>query len=309
MTKKSENLNEIEETKTTDLVPVVGTEEHAIDQYDGSDDDYEGDEEGEQSIPKLIIVQKSHDELVAAGHLGNLYSPDMSQAFDKLNVVMLIKWSSRVLWPDKFNKENEPICRSRDGKVPAGDILDESGKVLAPMSQSCDWDKATLGKRGVFPSHVCPYANWTGTKENSIPPACTEVINLILLDLETEIPFHFCLSSTTLTPFRNDLTKPMGYRKMSLTAKRKKKGLGKALNCMFSFSLSIDPTDRQGGSGSSKLPLFENIVELDDNMIETCLRWREGLVPFADMMKSAAPVNDAFSEQQSDISDDDDDFS
>jgi len=277
---------------TTDLVPV--------DDYE--DDEYEGEDDN-NSIPTLIIVQKTHDDLIAAGHLGKLYCPEMDMAFDKMNVTLLLRYSTRVMWPEDYNSDNEPLCRSKDALSPAGDIQDEDGNVIPACGESCDWDKATLGKKGVWPKHICHYANWGGTKDKPTPPPCKEVVNLILLNTDLEIPFLFSLSSTALAPFKTELTKPLGYRKMSLTAKRRKLGLGKALNFMFSFDLEINPKDRESTKGKSKLPLFSNIQDIVDlvdddgnvvtpanEIIQTNFDWKEGLKGYVEMMRNATPV-------------------
>lgn len=283
----------------------AGTNAAMVDSEIYEDDEYEGEDDND-SIPTLIIVQKTHDDLIAAGHAGKLYCPEMDMAFDKMNVTLLLRYSTRVMWPEDYNSDNDPLCRSKDSISPAGDIQDAEGNVIPACGESCDWDKATLGKKGVWPKHICSYANWGGTKDKPTPPPCKEVVNLILLNTELEIPFLFSLSSTGLAPFKTELTKPMGYRKMSLTAKRRKLGLGKAMNFMFTFDLEINPKDRESTKGKSKLPLFSNIQDIVDvvdgpegregavitsasEIIETNFNWKEGLKGYVEMMRNAAP--------------------
>jgi len=246
MAKKVKN----EKEETMEIAPVAAPETELQVDNNASEDlesfyEEDGQDENLDYIPTLKIAQKGE-------FLGQLYCPDMEQAWESMNVALLRVSNSRVLWPEDFNKENLPLCRSHDGITPAGDIPEDPEAeeddivYLQPMAQSCK---------------TCPYAKWGKGKT---PPRCLDVRDLLIIDLETSIPFFYSVYSIALSPYNQKLKKPLLMRKMSLTAQRKRQGLSPAHISMFSFDLSTELDSR--ASGDAYKPVFSNITELDDEM-------------------------------------------
>jgi len=247
---KDNTTDQTESTKENiEIVPVVTDSEKAIIKSPETDLESFYKEDGQDDnldyIPSLKIAQKGE-------FLGQLYCPDMEQAWPEMEVALLRVTNSRVLWPEEFNKENLPLCRSQDGLTPSCDIPEDSEaeeeniKFLPPMAIKCK---------------DCPYSKWSGKNK---PPRCMDVRDLLLIDLNTSIPFFYSVYSIALSPFNQKLKKPLMMRKMSLTAQRKRKGESPGHISMFSFNLGTELDSR--ASGDSYKPIFNNISELDDEM-------------------------------------------
>ena len=98
------------------------------------------------------------------------------------------------------NIEEDPVCRSSDGLNPSDDVE-------SPVNKVCGTKDA--GKRF---EPVCPNAQW---KEKSERPACDEVINLLCINRDDDVPFFISLHGMQLKPVRAYLS-AIGLRKRSL---------------------------------------------------------------------------------------------
>ncbi len=284
-----------EETKDVQVIDQQKDVVPATESFDENSalDAYEDDDEN-QTIPNLIVVQKTHDDY--SDHMGSLFSPELDLPFEKMRCSVLVRWDSRVMFPEKFKADNDPLCRSLDGKHPATDIVDSEGNKIVPLGPSCGWNKATL-------HHDCPYANWSDNE----PPRCKEVVNLVVLDLESDMPFRISFSSTSLKPFK-EFSKKLGYRKMALTSKRKREGLPKSRDFMFEFILAVNPEARKGDGGSSNLPMFTDIKEVEGDNIEHNSIWANGVIPYVEMMRTERPQIEAGTAPTGEIAGEVDDF-
>lgn len=90
---------------------------------------------------------------------------------------------SRVMWPSDFKRGNQPLCKSVDGRQPV-----ERDPDLNPYgSLAEDGRRSCLG---------CPQAEWVETPAERLKPACAEVVNLLLVEIETEMPGVLSLART-----------------------------------------------------------------------------------------------------------------
>jgi hypothetical protein len=202
-------------------------------------------EDDDSTIPILKLIQK--DE-----HAGEFYCEDMDLAFpDGMKVVLLKMQNSCILWPEKYSKDSEPLCKSDDGISP-------SEGIESPMCAEPECCKAVFNKQTRHMEKPCEYGNWA----EDTPPRCKDTINLLLLEVgeESYIPYWYSVKSTALSPFKK-FRKTMGLRKRALTAKRKRAGMAPAHSCMFTFKLSTEL--KQNDAGDAYIPVFSDIEEID----------------------------------------------
>ncbi len=197
-------------------------------------------------IPILKLAQK--DE-----HAGSFYCDDMDLAFpDGIKVVLLKLQSACIMWPEKFSKDSEPLCKSDDGISP-------SPAVEAPMCAEDACCQAVFNKQTRHMEKPCTYGNWADDN----PPACKDSFNLLLLEVgeESYIPYWYTVKSTSMSPFKK-FKKTLNLRKRALTAKRRRGGLPAGHSCMFTFEMSTKIQENDGGN--AYIPEFNNLQEIDD---------------------------------------------
>jgi len=194
-------------------------------------------------IPRLVVAQDKTD--CADEHKGKLYCDVTGDSYDEMEMVVLRMTKSRVCFPETFNKEDGPICRSHDAVVPADDIDGEE-----PMADNCA---------------ECEYSKWGKDKKGRrVAPRCKEVWNLLVVNMETYTPMWFSLKSTALAPAR----KILSALKIQSQAKR-------VPACCFKFTATTDI--RNGDSGDSYIPRFHGIRMLDRFEAENMLAIRDSL--------------------------------
>jgi len=146
---------------------------------------------GDLIIPRLSITQPTTPDIDAA-QIGKFCVNITGDYQDAMRVVVIKLNKSRILFPDTYKRDNDPLCRSHDFKTPANDI-----QGATPMSTSCELLPGEKKK------HVCPYANWTTNDKNeTVPPKCQETWNLLIVDLDSYMPMWFSIKSTALKPLR-----------------------------------------------------------------------------------------------------------
>lgn len=177
-------------------------------------------------IPRLKVGQKQSPGDVA----GKLFIDVTGDVNDEMKLVLLKIKKSRVLFPQDFSRDAEPLCRSQNFITPETD-----NEKFEPLAEACA---------------DCEYSKWTKSdSQKSKPPRCNEVWNFLVVDIETYMPAWFSLKSTALKPAR----KIISMLKLRGTAKR-------IPAWGFSFLVSID--SRPGDSGDSFIPVFSDLNEL-----------------------------------------------
>ena len=153
---------------------------------------------------------------------------------DKVNVVVLAATKGRVCWSE--NIEEDPICRSSNGLHPSSDVE-------KPFDQVCGTKEN--GKRF---EPVCANAQW---KEKSERPVCDEVINLLCLSRDDQVPFFISLHGMQLRPVRAFLS-AIGLRKKSLyeyqatlSLREKSNGKGKFFVVQFDQLQENNPEEKE----------------------------------------------------------------
>ena len=228
-----ETGTELVESEGTEMV-TDADEASFLEEADASEDeDYGG-------VDRLVIDQKGETEGAVKGEF---FCKNTSESLEGFPAVVLKKSKSRIMWPKVYREDNKCLCKSDDGITPVTDDDD-----FEPKAASCK---------------KCPYGQWKRTKEEgNIPPACAEVTDMILLNLDNFMPYIYSVKSTALGATNQGLLKIVNRRKRALTIQRKRAGLPPAHICMYSFVLGTEL--KKNPSGSAYIPVYSEIEELDD---------------------------------------------
>ena len=168
---------------------------------------------GDLVIPRYKIVQPTSKEGTPGVFKNNLTNEET----EKVRVVVLSASKGRVCWGE--NLDADPICRSSDGLRP-------SDNIEKPVNSVCGTKEN--GKRF---EPVCRNAIW---RENNERPLCNEVINLLCVSTDDQVPFFLSLHGTQLKPVRA-LLSALGLRKKSLYEYQVTLGLKETTNYKGKF--------------------------------------------------------------------------
>lgn len=177
---------------TTEIQDLATTTGNAMANYQEPFDNGLGElDAGDLIIPRLSITQPTTPDIEAA-QVGKFCVNITGDFQDSMRVVMIKLSKSRILFPEKYKRDNDPLCRSHNFRTPADDIPGQ-----APMATSCELIP------GEKKRHICKYANWTtDEKDKAVPPRCQETWNLLIVDLDSYMPMWFSVKSTALKPLR-----------------------------------------------------------------------------------------------------------
>lgn len=144
---------------------------------------------------EVIVVDTIFDvRLVQPGHvkknkelknyIGQFYYPDLELSVEKLRLLPIsIIGRGRRLYPPYDSGDNQLLCYSHDGLVPAG-------KVESPFSDRC----AMITEKGRYEA-LCEKAKWIG----GTPPDCGDQLSLALYDIDKKLPIRMQLSGTGIS--------------------------------------------------------------------------------------------------------------
>lgn len=222
---------------------------------------------GDLIIPRLSITQPTTPDIDAA-QVGKFCVNITGDYQDAMRVVIIKLTKSRILFPEKYKRDNDPLCRSHDFSKPANDIPNQS-----PMAESCELMPGEKKK------HFCTYANWTtDEKNNAVPPRCQETWNLLIVDIESYLPMWFSIKSTALKPLR----KIVSAISMISAAKR-----------LPMWHLGFDMTLEKvtNDSGTFYVPKFDGLTALpaDDAVNMDAIRKQLVNVEIKDAVEPDAP--------------------
>lgn len=213
-------------------------------------------------IPRLTITQPTTPEILPE-QVGKLCVNVTGDFQDTMRVSIVKLGKSRILFPEKYKRDNDPLCRSHDFFTPADDI--EGAK---PMAESC-------GLKDGSKIHICSYANWGAGNE---PPRCQETWNLLIVDIDAYMPMWFSVKSTGLKPLR----KIVSAISMISNAKRVP---------MWGMGLTLTLEKITNDSGTFYSPVFSGLSILDESDTENMKDIRSQLVNvnIKDAAESEAP--------------------
>jgi len=225
----------------TKEVAVTGT--RAVAEYQEPFDNGLGElDAGDLIIPRMNITQPTSPD-VPPDAVGKFYVNVTGDFQDAMKVAVIKLTKSRILFPEKYKRDNEPLCRSHDFRFPANDITGAT-----PMADSCGLVPGDKKK------HICEYANWSAGNE---PPRCQEVWNLLIVDLNSYMPMWFSVKSTGLKPLRKIISA------VSIISQAKRLPMW-----ALGFDMAIEKTVND--SGTFYVPVFSGLSALEkedaDNM-------------------------------------------
>jgi hypothetical protein len=199
-------------------------------------------------IPRLSIVQPTTPD-AAPEQIGKLRT-NMGEVWESATFIVLRQSRSRVLFPTTYNRNNEPLCRSHNGIVPANDI-----EGATPMHSSCEVDPANPKK------FLCQYANWGMEKGKAVPPRCSEVYNLLLLERASYQPMWWSAKNTSFGPviaLLNSIAR-LKTTKQRTSQDRLAREIG-----LWSFATEMTVNRVINDSGTFYVPKFGEIQFLDE---------------------------------------------
>lgn len=225
------------ETTGTDMADTAEVDAGEYDDWLDEDDDEGG------AVPFLKIEQKKPPEMI-----GKLVCPDMDEAYDIMRVVLLKAQEGCVLWPEKFSADSEPLCKSDDGINP---VVPENGEPYCDLPDCCKgkWRKVDGKNEKTKP---CAYGNW----DNGEKARCTELMKLLVLDIETNIPYWITVKGYGLTEY-SKLNSQLGLKVKALKGQLARQGRKGAKKCLFSFKLGTKLKEHE--SGDHYIPEFSDI--------------------------------------------------
>lgn len=226
---------------------------------------------GDLIIPRLTITQPTTPD-IAAENQGKFCVNITGDFQDEMTAAMIKLSKSRILFPEKYKRDNEPLCRSHDFKTPANDIPGAQ-----PMCDTCELLPLAPGEKKA--KHKCAYANWTeDEKGKPVPPRCQEVWNSLIVDINLYMPMWFSLKSTALKPFRKIVSA------ISMITKAKNKP-------MWSMKFDMKLTKTTNDSGTFYVPDFSGLVALpeEDANNMTLIRQQLANVDVKDSAEQLAP--------------------
>jgi len=194
---------------------------------------------GELSIEDMIIPRLKIDK-----NNGDLKLNISDDVATEMNVAVIRISKSRILWPAEYDKDNDPLCKSNNFTTP-------DTSIEKPMCDSCGMLPLEPGQKRA--KHKCEYANWTMNKKNeNVPPACSEVWNVLLVDLDTYTPMIFSVAGNKLSPTK----KILSTINIRTSAKR-------IPACSFSFKLTSTLVSKP--KGDIHIPVYSDLAQLPDD--------------------------------------------
>jgi len=212
---------------------------------------------GDLIIPRMSITQPTTPDIDAANQ--GKFLVNITGDFQETMTAVLIKLSkSRILFPEKYKRDNAPLCRSHDFKVPANDIPGAE-----PMAKFCGLLPLAPGEKKQ--KHACPYANWTvDDKGKPVPPRCQETWNTLIVDLESYMPMFFSLKSAALKPLRKIISA------ISMIARAKNVPMWS-----LKFDMALEKVTND--SGTFYIPTFNGLSALEKDDAENMAAIRQQL--------------------------------
>lgn len=134
----------------------------------------DGMEREDIMVPRLRLVQ---GQSVFPGNPdpGTIHNSVTGSAVKEFEAVVLRVSRGQIMWPEKFKREDDPLCASDDGLMPRA----EYGS-LYDHGQGC---------------HACPMQDWG---DNGEPPRCARAYNYLVYNIDTDMPGAICMSRTSV---------------------------------------------------------------------------------------------------------------
>lgn len=131
-------------------------------------------------LPKIRLLQSNSIEVTKGGFkAGQFYNSITKTVTDSVPGILLSLAKSRVMWPDKFKRGDEPTCRSFDNIT------------------SFDGTKKCIN---------CPFQDWDKAKaEGKNKPDCNMSYGWMGVLLESKSPFRITMGGMSVGPTKDFL--------------------------------------------------------------------------------------------------------
>lgn len=126
----------------------------------------------DQMLPRVRLAQNT--SRIEKANPGEFHNSLTGIVRKELTFVVLRVGKGRVMWPENYQAEQDPLCASDDGRKPREE---HEGKYDA--LQGCA---------------KCPMSQWA---EDHTPPACSLAYNYLCVDTSDGMPFLASLSRTS----------------------------------------------------------------------------------------------------------------
>lgn len=128
---------------------------------------------GELRVPVLKLVQAQSKIDGAQDHLGEWHNSVTGEFLSSPELLIIGVAKGRVMFPETYSADNEPMCGSDNGRNPRADYIGKEIRTIT-FDEKGDPKKKLVVIGG--PCADCPFGKWTeDAKGNSKPPACNEV--------------------------------------------------------------------------------------------------------------------------------------
>lgn len=198
--------------ENTELTTIAAEEKALLAQLDPADllpAGMENLEPGDTGMPpRLRISQRNRPIEVGDGEAeaGSIVNSLTGEIYDQVEIVPLVFLPrTRVMWPETFSADNDPMCLSDDGHYPSR--TSEMRNVTKPQAGPCE---------------DCPLAKFT---DEGTPPRCKMQRNFLVWLVEQGEPAILTMQSTALKAARQltTLARTQGLRKSIVFATREVK--------------------------------------------------------------------------------------
>lgn len=220
-------------------------------------DEMLGDGFGEFTITpeRLELVQKLSRSKGAVP--GTFFGRSSGKALTEIRAAILGIRFPRALFPPRGSGSNTPICRSADGIEPAIGVPDRQSETCA----------------------TCPHASWDRWRTEHIAPDCHEKAEILLVDVDTSLPYLLEVPRTSVTVVRR-LQQELAKEAMQHFGKTGEKA------SIFDFSVVLTPEE----STSKKVGSYFVLVAREIRHISTPGKFQS---LFVNLVKRPATVQAA----------------
>lgn len=219
-------------------------------------DDYEAwlEEEDEDSEVEPLFLEIGQDGKEA----GYLLCKQTEEKHELLKVVLLRQHDACKLFPKPYKSGSPIICFSNDGLNPSCENPKYDGEEENPCLGI--WRTVNGKSECIAP---CEFANF----QDGTPPRCQRGKQNLIMEIgdETFMPYWLWIKSIGLKPLKGLMNK-LNIAVKTTVISRKKRGLGKARRCLFSFDVTCAEDVRE--SGKSQQAAFGNVQEVSDELNE-----------------------------------------
>jgi hypothetical protein len=218
----------------------------------------------DMKMPKIKLVQST--SLEAAKGLakpGQFYNAVTKKAYDELHCILLTLGKSRVKWPEKFKRGDDPLCRSTDGQ--------NRGNSGCGTHALCS---------------KCSYSSWDNLPDGQNKPSCNMSYVWLAVDPEGN-PFRITMSGMSVSPTKNFLNviapkrRPPFVYKMKISSKQQENEQG----VFFTAEYTIE--------GIIKKEEFKNLEDLSVGLRSLFMSAIERDIVDVDPEESTPEVNTA----------------